>query len=74
MNRLTDFVHKHKDEYVPPIVAGIVVLAVYIMANLIIWSTVSVSYALIYAVVAFLLYFVFNRLRLRIKARKEAEK
>ena len=75
MGRIKEYLIKNKDEYVPPIVAGFIVLAVYVMANLIIWSNVNTSYAVIYAVVAFLLYFVFNRLRLYMKAKKEdAEK
>ena len=68
---LSEFFRKRREELFMALVAAGAVLVVYVVVNLIVWNTVNPSYALIFALLAFLLYFVARRLMNYLVTRKE---
>ncbi len=71
IERLKDYYGKKKPELTMGLAAAAVVFIVYLVFNLIIWNAVNISYAIIFALVAFVLFFVFQRLLKYIITEKE---
>jgi hypothetical protein len=69
--RIRDYVKKNQNELTMALVAGVAVFVVYTVINLIVWNTVSLSYAIIYGTVAAVLYFIVQRLLKYLVKRKE---
>ena len=69
--RIRNFIEHKKTELMTMLAITVGVFVVYTVINLIIWNSVSISYAVIYAIVAVVLYFVFIRLYRFIISRKK---
>jgi hypothetical protein len=53
---------KRKGDLTAALAVAAVIFVMYIVVSLIIWNELSISYALIYAFVLSLMYFIFRRL------------
>jgi hypothetical protein len=71
LERLKGFYRKMKPELAMAGIAAAVVFAVYLVINLIVWNTANLSYAIFFALVAFVFYFVAKRLINFVATKKE---
>lgn len=62
IERIKRYLRRNRTELTAALIAAVVVFVVYVMLNLIVWNTVSISYAAIYAVLTIALYFIAHRL------------
>jgi hypothetical protein len=68
---LSEWFKKSREELFMAGVAAAVVLVVYVVFNLIVWNNVILSYAFIFALVTFIIYFLARRLMKYVMTRKE---
>ena len=68
---LREYIKKKETELTMAVVAAAVVIIVYVVVSLIVWNEANFSYAIIFAIVTFLLYFIFNRLLRYLITKKE---
>ncbi len=61
LKKIRDFIEAKKSELAMGLVAAGGVLIVYVVVNLIVWNDANFSYALVYALTAFVLYYIFRR-------------
>ena len=71
VEKIRDYVKKNKSQLTMAGAAAAVVFVAYIVFNLIMWNNANISYALIFALVAFFLYFIVQRLLGYVMTKKE---
>lgn len=71
LDRIRDMVRKNQSQITMGGGAAAVVFVVYVVFNLIMWNTVSFGYGVFYAIAAFFLFFIVNRLLGYVTKKKE---
>ena len=71
MSKLKKAYTKNRDDIHMAIVAAVIVLVVYSVVSLIMWNSLNLSYAGIYAITVFMLYFIAKRFLGYFRRKKE---
>jgi hypothetical protein len=74
LQKIRDYFEAKRGELVMGLVAAGGVLVVYVVVNLIMWNDANFSYAVIYALTAFVLYYILRRFLNYFMAKKAAPK
>ena len=73
LDRLKTYINKKKAHMTAGLAVAAIIFVMYSVSTLVLFNNISISYGLIYAVIAFALTYVFQRLIVRIQKAREKE-